>query len=160
MRSESRLSRYFQQGSTWMSIFKDLCGGPCKKFEGLHKRRTVSEPNCVPSGVPGDIPPSCYTRMRPNNDNSVGTFLGILVRNESVTARHTGKNGEDSKSVDCSMNEKTKLERRKKKRENRGTRTINKQRSGRQDYEAVTQGCARLLAAFPTNVTVWHFPLT
>ena len=36
----------------------------------------------------------------------------------AVTARHTGKNGENSKSVDCSMNEKTKLERRKREDEN------------------------------------------
>jgi len=45
------------------------------------------------------------------------TLLNFLSQDVNVTARHTRKNGEGSKSVDCSMNEKTKLERGERERE-------------------------------------------
>ena len=42
------------------------------------------------------------------------------VKDIVVTARHTGKNGEDSKSADCPMNENSKLEEGKENRKGRG----------------------------------------
>ena len=48
------------------------------------------------------------------------------IKMEAVTARHTGKNGENSKSVDCSMNEKTKLEKGEGERERVAVRATGK----------------------------------
>ena len=44
----------------------------------------------------------------------------------TMTARHTGKNGENSKSVDYSINVKTKLEKGERERERVTVRAIGK----------------------------------
>ena len=59
----------------------------------------------------------------------IGLYIGckyLYLAVGVVTARHTGKNGENTKSVDCSMNEKTKLERGERERERVAVRATGK----------------------------------